>query len=280
MTDTRTLAAVCGAASLALTAFTAFSGTAVADGYEPVAAPAPAADTRKFTWSFNLDGTTDYVFRGISQTDNKPALQGGVDLGYGIIYAGWWASRLDFDNLVPPNDANLEMDWYGGVRPVWHDITFDFGTIYYSYPGATFYTLPFNAHLNYWEVKAGLSGNLCKDWAAGFNAFYSPDYFGETGTTWTFEGNTAYTLPKVQFFTPVINGVVGYQDGNSNAYLTANGYSNYWYWNAGLALSVDALTFDFRYWGTNASNAISDTATCIHGYCDSRFVFMTKIVLP
>jgi uncharacterized protein (TIGR02001 family) len=275
MTDTRTLAAVCGAASLALMAF---SGPAVADGYEPVAAPAPAEEARKFTYSFNLDGTSDYVFRGISQTDNDPTIQGGIDLGYGIIYAGWWASGLDFTAAL--NDAQVEMDWYGGIRPVWHDITFDFGTIYYSYPGATFYTLPFNTQLNYWELKAGMSGNIHKDWSAGFTTYWSPDYFGETGTAWTFEGNTAYTLPKVHIFTPVINGVVGYQDGNSNAYLATNGFSNYWYWNAGLALSVDALTFDFRYWGTNASNATSDTLTCINHYCDDRFVFTAKIVLP
>ncbi len=74
--------------------------------------------------------------------------------------------------------------------------------------------------------------------------------------------------------------MVGYQDGNTNAYQAFNGYSNYWYWNAGLALSIDALTFDFRYWGSNASNATSDTLTCINHYCDDRFVFTTKIVLP
>ena len=59
-----------------------------------------------------------------------------------------------------------------------------------------------------------------------------------------------------------------------------NGFSDYWYWNAGLALAVDKLTFDFRYWGTDASNATSDTLTCINDYCDSRFVFSAKVVLP
>ncbi len=68
-----------------------------ADGYESSAPAAPARrEGRKFTYSFNIDGTSDYVFRGISQTVNDPAVQGGVDLGYGIIYAGAWASGLDF----------------------------------------------------------------------------------------------------------------------------------------------------------------------------------------
>jgi uncharacterized protein (TIGR02001 family) len=276
MIDTRKLAAMCGAASLA---FIVFSGAARADGYE-VAAPAAKDEGRKFTYSLNLDGTSDYVFRGISQTNNQPTIQGGVDLGYGILYAGWWASGLDFNNYIPPNDAQVEMDWYGGVRPVWHGVTFDFGAIAYTYPGATFYTVPFNTHLTYWEVKAGASGNICKEWLVGLNIFFSPDYFGETSRAWTFEGNTSYTLPKVAMFTPTLSGVLGYQDGNNQAYLATNGYSNYWYWNAGLGLAVDNITFDFRYWGTNASNNVSDTLTCLNGYCDSRFVFMAKVVVP
>ena len=93
MTHTSKLAAVCGAVGLALIAI---SGSAAADGYE-VAAPAAADEGRKFTYSFNIGATSDYVFRGISQTDNDPTIQGGIDLGYGILYAGWWASGLDFE---------------------------------------------------------------------------------------------------------------------------------------------------------------------------------------
>jgi uncharacterized protein (TIGR02001 family) len=275
MIDTRKLAAACGAASLA---FIFCSGVALADGYE-VAAPAVKEEGRKFTYSFNIDGTSDYVFRGISQTDNDPTIQGGIDLGYGILYAGWWASGLDFDAAF--NDAETEMDWYGGIRPVWNKITFDFGSIYYSYPGASFIApLPNGPQLNYWELKAGASGNLTKEWVLGLNIFWSPDYFGETGNVWTFEGNSAYTFHKVSVFTPVLSGVLGYQDGNANAYQAFHGFSNYWYWNAGLALGVDNITFDFRYWGTNASNTTSDTLSCINNYCDSRFVFTAKVAVP
>ena len=274
MTDTRKLAAVCGAASLALLAF---KGAAVADGYEICAPPPPVEEGRKFTYSFNIDGTSDYVFRGISQTDNDPTIQGGIDLGYGILYAGWWASGLDFD--AANSTAETEMDWYGGIRPTWGPVTFDLGAIYYSYPGAGYTPGNTGPDLNYVEVKGGISGNLHKDWAAGLNVYWSPDYFGETGSVWTIEGNTAYTLPKVSFFVPSISGVVGYQTGNSS-YSAFNGFNNYWYWNAGLALAVDALTFDFRYWGTDASNATSDALTCVNHYCDGRFVFTAKVALP
>ena len=57
-------------------------------------------------------------------------------------------------------------------------------------------------------------------------------------------------------FTPSITGVVGYQTSSDDYYEAWNGFSEYWYWNAGLALAVEKLTFDFRYWGTDASNTV------------------------
>ena len=145
--------------------------------------------------------SSDYVFRGISQNDNDPTLQGGVDLSYGILYAGVWASGINFDAIV--NDADLEVDWYGGIKPTWGPATFDFGVIYYSYPGATYTTVPpFGFDLNYVELKAGVSGTIHKDLAVGGNIYWSPDYFAQTGSVWTFEGNAAYTFQQVGVFTP------------------------------------------------------------------------------
>jgi uncharacterized protein (TIGR02001 family) len=276
MTNTSRLAALCGAVGLALIAIT---GTAAADGYE-VAAPAAADEGRKFTYSFNIGATSDYVFRGISQTDNDPTIQGGIDLGYGILYAGWWASGLDFEAGL--NDAQVEMDWYGGIKPTWGKATFDLGVIYYTYPGSgPILPLVTYPDLNYVELKAGVSGEVVKNLTAGATIYWSPDYFAETGSVWTFEGVAAYTFHQVGVFTPAITGTIGYQTSSDDDYSNFNGFSDYWYYNAGLALTVEKLTFDFRYWGTsNASNAVSDTLTCINDYCDSRFVFSAKVVLP
>ena len=275
MTNTSKLAALCGAVGLALIAI---SGTAAADGYE-VAAPAAADEGRKFAYSFNIGGYSDYVFRGISQNDNDPTIQGGIDVSYGILYAGWWASGINFDAIV--NDADVEMDWYGGIKPVWQGVTFDLGVIYYTYPGGSYTTNPpFGFDLNYVELKAGASTTIHEKLALGGYIYWSPDYFAQTGSVWTFEGQAGYTFDKIAVFTPTINGVVGYQTGSDDYYDAWNGFSEYWYWNAGLALAVDKLVFDFRYWGTDASNAVSDQFTCINDYCDGRFVFSAKVVLP
>ena len=82
--------------------------------------------------SGNVALITDYVFRGISQTDGSPALQGGfdADLGNGI-YAGVWGSNVDFaDN----SDESLELDLYAGWATEVAGVGVDLGMIHYAYP--------------------------------------------------------------------------------------------------------------------------------------------------
>ena len=115
MAESRKVVNLLGAAGIALLALT--SG-ALADGYEGSVKDAPADEGRKFTYSFSVTGTSDYVFRGISQTDNDPTIQGAINIGYGIFYAGVWASGLDFGMPIG-NDAEIEVDWYAGIKPTW-----------------------------------------------------------------------------------------------------------------------------------------------------------------
>jgi hypothetical protein len=135
----------------------------------------------------------------------------------------------------------------------------------------------------YLELKAGASGSPFTNATVGATVYYSDDYFGETGQVWTVEGTAAYTLPTFGPFTPTVSGLIGYQDSEDAAYLAFNGFDSYYYWNIGLALAVEKITFDFRYWDTgDAENALSTspTFTCQNSYCDERFVFSATIALP
>lgn len=256
----------------------AMSSNARADGYE-VTKAAAADESRKFTYSFTLTGTSDYMFRGVSQTDNDPTVQGSIDIGYGILYAGVWSSGLDLEAVGSP--AQVEIDYYGGLKPVWGPLTFDFGILYYSYPGQNWNPGIDLPGIGYWELKAGVSGSPVTNLTLGATAYYAWDYSVGTGPVWTGEGSAAYTFHAVGPFTPTVNAVVGYQDAEDVAFLNANGFDHYWYWNAGLALAVEKFTFDFRYWDTDgASNALSNTLTCINSHCDERFVFSAKVTLP
>ena len=77
-----------------------------------------------------------YRFRGIDQTFNKPALQGGIDYSHSSgIYVGNWNSNVNSGAGFP--EGNLEMDFYGGWKTTFGDFGLDVGGIYYYYPGST-----------------------------------------------------------------------------------------------------------------------------------------------
>ncbi len=80
----------------------------------------------------NVSLVSDYIFRGITQTDNKPAIQGGFDLTHESgLYASIWGSNVDFGG-----EESLELDYIIGYKVTVSDVTINAGYIYYDYPGA------------------------------------------------------------------------------------------------------------------------------------------------
>lgn len=216
------------------------------------------------------------MFRGFSQSAEDPALQGGVDVTWGMFYAGAWASMLDFGKASNGSSvANMELDLYAGVTPKFGNIDFDFGVIGYLYPDAE----DNGAELDYLELKAGASTTI-QQVGVGLTVYYSPEYTGSAGQTVTVEGSASYGLPKFGRISPSVSALIGSTistDNNAN-FKTAfgNGDDAYIYWNAGLELAIDKITMDFRYWDTD----ISDSGNFCGGstfQCDERFVVSAKI---
>ncbi|RJG27309.1 TorF family putative porin [Massilia cavernae] len=86
--------------------------------------------------SFNAAATSDYRYRGISQTRLKPALQGGVDYAHSPsgFYAGAWASTIKWTKDAG-GDGNIELDLYAGKRgQLGADLAYDIGVLTYVYP--------------------------------------------------------------------------------------------------------------------------------------------------
>ncbi|MCB1519092.1 MAG: TorF family putative porin [Hyphomicrobiaceae bacterium] len=235
---------------------------------------APVEAKRRCDFSINIGGTSDYVFRGITQTFEEPAVQGGADVTCGLFYAGVWGSTVDFgDDILGRSLAPYEVDFYAGIKPTLGPVTFDLGVIYYMYPGArdnnAFTGVP---EFNYVELKAGVSGSIQK-LSLGGTLFWSPDYFAETGNTITLEGSAGYELPAIGIVTPTISGLIGTTQFLDTAF--TNG--DYVYWNAGIALAVDKFTFDFRYWDSNGGPG---DFCGVEDLCDERFVLTAKVALP
>src|SRR5690606_19232234 len=99
-----------------------FAVPALADGMPRgrVKAYEPAPQPRRCTFSASVALTSDYIFRGFSQTGEGPAIQGTFDATCGAFYAGVFASSLDWGVVerAGPDDtwAYLELDPYAGIK--------------------------------------------------------------------------------------------------------------------------------------------------------------------
>ena len=121
--------------------------------------------------SANVAPTTDYKFRGISQSDESAALQGGFDVNHESgFYVGAWASSVDFDSN-DGYDGSLELDYYAGYGSDIGDTDFsyDVGVMAYTYPGDN------GEDGDYNEIYGSVAW---KDLTVG--AVYSDDYYAET----------------------------------------------------------------------------------------------------
>jgi uncharacterized protein (TIGR02001 family) len=221
------------AAAVTAAATAAFTGAAAAEG----------------SFSGNVALTTDYVFRGISQTQDEPAIQGGFDYSNGIFYAGTWASNVNFGDAGPISvDVPLEIDLYGGVRPVVGPVTLDFGVIYYAYPGAD-ETLLASGEFDYVEGKIGASIAPVEGLTLGGNLYYSPEFPGDGGDALYVEG-TASFAPSDVFS---ISGGVANQSVDLAGYFvtTTGAVDNYTTWNVGGTISKFGFGLDVRYYDTD-----------------------------
>lgn len=112
---------------------------AVALALACAAAHAQDADTPAFTFAANVGVVSQYVFRGLSQTAERPALQGGLDYAHSSgLYAGTWMSNVNWvGDVIPGASASLEADFYAGYRKSWETtgVSSDFGYLRYQYPG-------------------------------------------------------------------------------------------------------------------------------------------------
>jgi uncharacterized protein (TIGR02001 family) len=96
----------------------------------------PAASKPAAEISFNAALTTDYRYRGISQTRLQGALQGGVDAvdNRNGLYAGAWASTIRWTSDAG-GGGDVELDLYGGKRGHLNEaLSYDLGALGYIYP--------------------------------------------------------------------------------------------------------------------------------------------------
>ncbi|MGP9800110.1 TorF family putative porin [Rheinheimera sp. NSM] len=130
--------------------------------------------------SGDITFASDYAFRGVSQTEEAPALQGGLSLtDESGFYVSVWGSNVDF--LA---EGTLELDvmlgWSGAINDDWST---DVGIMRYGYPNTA---IPGS---NFWEIYGSLS---YKDLT--FGLAYSDDYYANSGNYYYLYANYSYAL--------------------------------------------------------------------------------------
>ena len=211
-------------------------------------------------FSANVAVTTDYVFRGVSQSSEDPALSGGFDYGHESgFYAGFWASSIEFNAAGNTDDASVEMDFYAGYAGEFGAISYDVAGLYYAYPTQDEDT---GADYDYFEFLLGLGYSFTETVGAGFTYAYSPDFFGEDGDGHYVAGNVDLSLP--QGFG--LSFLVGHQDVEGDKTSGPNGF-DYSHWQVGLSKEVGMFGFDLTYFDAFDEN------DCGGDICDGLLVF-------
>ncbi|MDM8559691.1 TorF family putative porin [Candidatus Parabeggiatoa sp. HSG14] len=195
----------------------------------------------------NVAITTDYVWRGMTQTDEKVAVQGGFDMNHesGLL-VGIWGSNVKFleDNTVAPEDrADLEIDLYVGYNgDLGNGIGYGFKAGRFLYPGA-------GTDLNYdmTEFQLSLSYSLPQGTELGLAYDYSPNLSGGVDKAHHLVLSAGHTLANGIGF----GGHVGRQAFSDND----KAGDDYTYYGASLSFPIGEFDGSIAYSNTDKDNA-------------------------
>ncbi|MEO7277952.1 MAG: TorF family putative porin [Sphingomicrobium sp.] len=183
---------------------------------------------------------SDYRFRGISQTNRRPAVQGTISLSHSSgFYATWWGSTID-DYIA--NGSDSENDFIVGYRHSFGSITIDGGVLYYVYPdhglAHTDFVEPYvSVAKAFGPVTAKVTANYAPKSSALSVGSGDEDNF-------YLAGDLAVAVPK----TPIsLTGHLGHTWGPS--YLSIG--DEYTDWNLGASLTHGPLTLGLVYVDTS-----------------------------
>ncbi len=202
-----------------------------------------------FEFSANVALTSDYVFRGISQTDEGFAIQGGFDVAHETGFSmGTWASNVKYleDNTVNPEDrADIEIDLYVGYDGKWGDGgSYGIKAGRYSYPGA-------GSHLNYDfnEFNIHLGYATPEGIELGFAYDYAPEVFGDVGAGHHYVLTLGQKMPSGLGFNVHV-GQLNFSDNDKAG-------DDYIYYGASLSFPIANFDAALSYSDTDLDNAKS-----------------------
>lgn len=208
------------------------------------ASSAMAWETEDGTWSTSASValSSDYMWRGYTQTDDKPAISGSFDVAHSSgFYLGTWASNVDFGD-----DTSSEIDVYAGFGGEFGDsgIGYDVSVLRYIYPGENYDWNEYIGSLSYSFLTATVA--------------YTDDVYSSDEDAIYYNLSAGYDLPA-GFSLSAAVGYYDYQDYSDN---------NPMDYIIGVSKEFAGFGFDLSYVGTDSDgdDEYGDAA-------DERFVF-------
>lgn len=207
-----------------------------------------AAPTPEHTLTANVTLTSNYIFRGISQSQNGPAIQGGFDYSHSSgLYAGTWASNVGWvtrSDYSAKDNNSMEWDFYAGYKGTFaDDFSYDLGAIEYYYPGSK----NGNPTADSTEVYASIGWKFI---TLKYNYAVSSHLFGWTDLTMTKKTRGSGYLDLSANYDLGngwgVNGHVGHQD------IKNYGDASYTDWKLGATKDVGFGVVGLAYSGTDA----------------------------
>lgn len=211
-----------------------------------LSAPAFAEEESPWTVSGTVAVTSNYMFRGFTQSNTDPALQASVTVAHTSgFYAGFWGSTIDFnDGGFNGNASEFELDLYAGYGfSLGENTALDLNVTYYAYPGSP-------EALDYEFVE--LAATVTHDFGfakVGVKGAWSPDFFGFEEDAFWLNGNV--TIPFTDWLSA--SGNIGQQWVEFG--------DDYLAYDIGLTATYEGVSFDARYVATDLD------------YVDEEFVF-------
>lgn len=199
----------------------------------PLTAAAQEAEEEESMFSWNMALTSDYVFRGVSQTEEDPAFQVGADLNFGSgFYVGAWASNVDFGNDGPWVELDTYVGWNHDLNDSWN---LDLAINRYNYFGES------------------------DDFGDGdYNEFLASITYGEAYSFNFGYTNDVYNLDESAFYYALEGGWdvgAGFSLGAGvglSTFDSNTGYEDYMDWSVSLSRDIGIVNASLGYYGTDS----------------------------
>jgi len=205
----------------------------------------------------NLGLTSDYRFRGISQSQNAPAVQGGIDYAHSSgFYVGNWNSSVS--SQVYTNGSGVESDLYAGwKKDIYKGLTIDLGTYNYFYPRATT-SASTGSNYDTYEAFAGLGYGPV---AVKYSQTLGNGYFGTANARGTqyYQADVAYPLTALGLSKASFLAHAGHTNVANSSNLDYNDY------NVGLGYDLDGWNIAAKYYTNSAMTSTFTNANTVSG---------------